>query len=542
MRSVHRPPRASLVERLDALAAAAEDAEGRLSPGLVGHARAVVSRAGNRRRLSAEHTVVALAGSTGSGKSSLFNVIAGLELARVGVRRPTTAEPLACTWGVQGVAPLLDWLGIPRHNQVPKESLLDSGEEDGLDGLVLLDLPDHDSTDKSHRTQVDRLVKFVDLLVWVVDPQKYADAAVHERYLRPMAGHSDVTVVVLNHTDKLTPADTKACIDDLQRLLVRDGFYEVPVVATSAATGAGMGEFRDVLRGAMEQRQASDDRLTADLREAADKLLEETGRGELTGVSDGDREQLVDALSEAAGVDVVAGAVGRAYRHRANRAGGWPIGRWLARLRPNPLRRLGVSKEDFDPDQLLTAAPEPTPVQAAQADAAVRALSDAAAANGPAPWVASVRAVAADAAERLPRALDEAVAGVDLGSGRRPRWWVVAKATQWLLTAVTLLGAGWLAAWALAGVVTGLPEVLALAVGPVPLPAVLLAGGLLLGILVAMATAVGARTGASRRTVEVRRRLRETVAATAEEVVVAPVTAEVDRLESFRNAAFLARG
>ena len=61
-----------------------------------------------------------------------------------------------------------------------------------LDGLVLLDLPDHDSTEVGHRLQVDRLVQLVDVLVWVVDPQKYADAALHDRYLSPLAEHADV--------------------------------------------------------------------------------------------------------------------------------------------------------------------------------------------------------------------------------------------------------------------------------------------------------------------------------------------------------------
>ena len=52
---------------------------------------------------------------------------------------------------------------------------------------MLLDLPDHDSTVAAHRLEVDRLVALVDVLVWVLDPQKYADAAIHERYLRPLA-------------------------------------------------------------------------------------------------------------------------------------------------------------------------------------------------------------------------------------------------------------------------------------------------------------------------------------------------------------------
>ena len=39
----------------------------------------------------------------------------------------------------------------------------------------------------SHHLEVDRLVELADLMVWVLDPQKYADAAVHDRYLAPLA-------------------------------------------------------------------------------------------------------------------------------------------------------------------------------------------------------------------------------------------------------------------------------------------------------------------------------------------------------------------
>ena len=49
-----------------------------------------------------------------------------------------------------------------------------------------MDLPDHDSTEVSHHLEVDRLVELADLLVWVLDPQKYADAALHDRYLAPL--------------------------------------------------------------------------------------------------------------------------------------------------------------------------------------------------------------------------------------------------------------------------------------------------------------------------------------------------------------------
>ena len=64
-------------------------------------------RAGERLGHGVEHTVVALAGATGSGKSSLFNALAGADLSTVGVRRPTTSVTSACAWGEDASA-LLD--------------------------------------------------------------------------------------------------------------------------------------------------------------------------------------------------------------------------------------------------------------------------------------------------------------------------------------------------------------------------------------------------------------------------------------------------
>ena len=104
----------------------------------------------------------------------------------VGVRRPTTATA-GRALGRAAAEDLLDWLQVPRRHGWSRRP----AGTDGLDGLVLLDLPDHDSTELSHRLQVDRLVQLVDVMVWVVDPQKYADAALHERYLRPLAEHAE---------------------------------------------------------------------------------------------------------------------------------------------------------------------------------------------------------------------------------------------------------------------------------------------------------------------------------------------------------------
>ena len=75
---------------------------------------------------------------------------------------------------------------------------------------MLLDLPDHDSTEVSHHLEVERLVGLTDLMVWVLDPQKYADAAVHQRFLAPLATHREVMLVVLNHIDEVAADGTRA--------------------------------------------------------------------------------------------------------------------------------------------------------------------------------------------------------------------------------------------------------------------------------------------------------------------------------------------
>src|SRR6478752_1401004 len=234
-----------LSDRIEGLEQASEAARGRLDDQVVEEAEAAAHRVATRLGLTADHTVVALAGATGSGKSSTFNALAGVELSSVGVRRPTTSWATACVWGKEGADELLEYLEIAPRHQVMRDSLLDLGKEDSaLQGVVLLDLPDHDSTEVSHHLEVNRLIELADLMVWVLDPQKYADAAVHDRYLAPLATHKDVMLVVLNHVDTVPAGRLESMLADVRRLLDADGLEGVPVIATSARTGQGMDELR----------------------------------------------------------------------------------------------------------------------------------------------------------------------------------------------------------------------------------------------------------------------------------------------------------
>ena len=525
--------RPDLHERLSALDSAVALADGRLEPEAVAAARALTARAGERLRLSEEHTVVALAGATGSGKSSLFNALAGTELSAVGVTRPTTSTAHACVWGAAEAQPLLAWLEVPRRHQLAADVA-----DPALDGLVLLDLPDHDSTETSHRLEVDRLVELVDLLVWVLDPQKYADAAVHDRYLRPLAGHSGVMLVVLNQLDRLAPQARQACLLDLGRLLAAEGLGAVPVIGASARTGDGLDELRATLAERVAARRAAVERLSADLDRAVDRLsVGCTGSG--GSVSRADRDSLVDALTGAAGVDTVVRAVDQSHRLRGSASTGWPFWRWARRLRPDPLRRLHLG--DRPGQGARTSLPTASPVQSARVSAAVRTLSERASGELPEPWPGLVRHAAGRDEQTLPDLLDQAVAGTDLGVERRPRWWVAADAVQKTLAAVTVVGALWLL------VLFGftylqLPQPPVPHVGRVPLPTLLLLAGVLLGLLLAAVFRRFSAVGARRRARVARRRLSERVAAVADTHVVAPVKHELAAYDEFCSALGRARG
>ncbi|NEC22499.1 ATP-binding protein, partial [Streptomyces parvus] len=206
-----------------------------------------------------------------------------------------------------GAAGLLDRLAVPgrlRRRPHPGPAAFD----EALQGLVLVDLPDHDSAATEHRDQVDRVLALVDAVIWVVDPEKYADAALHERYLRPLAGHAEVTFVVLNQTDRLPGEAADLVLDDLRRLLDEDGIAlgehgepGATVMSLSALTGDGVPELREMIGRFVSDRTAATRRLSADVDAAAARLRRVYVAEGRPGLGERAREEFTDRLAEAVG-------------------------------------------------------------------------------------------------------------------------------------------------------------------------------------------------------------------------------------------------
>jgi GTPase Era involved in 16S rRNA processing len=530
--------------RIEGLEAAAAAARGRLDDDLVDDAQAVVDRATGRLRLSATHTVVAVAGATGSGKSSTFNALTGLELSAVGVRRPTTSWASACIWGRDGAEELLEWLGIPPRHQTMRDSMLDSGRRDSqseLDGVVLLDLPDHDSTEVAHHLEVDRLVDLADLLVWILDPQKYADAAIHDRYLAPSAGHQDVLLVVLNQIDTVPEDRRQAMLDDVRRLLDADGLDHVPVLAVSARHGTGVAELKDEIARRAAEKRATRTRIDTDVQAVATRMAHASGEAPTPVIPAERVASLDDAFAEAAGVPTVVEAVERSTRARVGRATAWPPIGWLAGVRSDPLQRLHL---DLGPEgRRLTgrgpaASPEATQVQRARVDAEVRSLADDVAGDLARPWADSVRRASTARLDDLGDRLNAALTESEIGRATLPWWAHLMRILQWLLLAAALGGLVWTGVLAGAGKLTDSdgPQV-----AGVSLALILLVGGVVLGLLVGLIGHLAAVRTARHRAQAADERLRAAVGGVSRELVVAPVEDELAAYAAVRDGLDAAR-
>ena len=439
-------------------------------------AESVLQRARERSGFIGAAYVLALAGGTGVGKSSLLNALAGQTVSAVRAVRPTTDQPLA--WVAESrreeLAPLLAWLGV-RH--------VASHADDTLDGVAILDLPDVDSVRTEHRATVDSLLPRIDAVAWVLDPEKYDDARLHT-YLRGMAPHAARLRFVLNKSDRLTDSQRAELADDLRQRLAESGIHDARVDVVSASTGDGV----DLLRAGLADQADTKALVAAKLETDASEAREQLARAAGLTPNAAYRPLLDDGVRTAAAQAAVAGAldlvdppgVARQVRlavlARARHSGGSLLGRIVALLG----WLTGQSRRNADPAAYLrnwrrrgSLGRTVNPVHAALLEATASVPS-----SSRRPILATLGALKLE--DEMGRALDEVAreAAADLQIPRSILWPLVG-AVQLAIGAVFAFAIAWYITLFVSQGQVPVSTVEAPILGPLPLPLVLLVASIL---------------------------------------------------------------
>ena len=210
------------------------------------------------RALNAEAPlVVVILGSTGSGKSSLFNALAGRAASPSGVLRPTTRRPMAILHPADGAAELLP--GMASRDAIDLVT-----DPAARRGLVMVDAPDFDSVELSNRALAVELLEAADLVIFVTTATRYADQ-VPWTILGRARQRGVPLLAVLNRLPPETD-DADAVAADYHRLLERGSLAD--------AGAFGRLEVVPVLEGSLDaEHDALDATAVAPIREALDRLM-----------------------------------------------------------------------------------------------------------------------------------------------------------------------------------------------------------------------------------------------------------------------------
>lgn len=470
--------------------------------------------------------VLALIGGTGVGKSSLLNALAAGEVSLPGVRRPTTSEPVA--WVARDAAdiarPLLDRLGV---------TAIRLHDAEAYRGVAIVDLPDIDSLSAGHRARVEEILPRVDAVAWVTDPEKYADALLHDDFLARWLPRLGRQVVVLNKADRVGDAAAGRIADDLARRLPARRQGRVRILETSARMGrAGIVALETWLREGVEAKRV----VLARLRAATDEAIRELAAA--AGVdTDGAPRPLVEASVRRRTLDTVATELFRiidldgarrqavhAVRAQARRRGTGPLGLVTSAVDRISGRRARVA----DPAGWLARWKERGPIE--RATEPVRASILAVLPAVP-PGLRPQVAEAADPGplgRRIVRAVDSALPAPGTLPAPSSRLWPLLGMLQTATLAATIVAVGWIVVWFIFRPPTH--SVVLPFVGAVPAPLALLGGALAAGFVLARAIGWHAGWRGRRWAAAVARSVRDAVRrAVDSEALVALDALDADR-------------
>lgn len=165
--------------------------------------------------------VVSFFGGTGVGKSSLLNRLAGEMIATSSAIRPTSKAITAYKHEHTKLAALPDGFPLEHLNTA-------SHSKAEFESLLWVDMPDFDSVEITHQDMVSQWLPYIDVVVYVVSPERYRD----DRGWRLLLEHGSrhAWAFVINHWDKGDPRQ----LADFTQQLIEAGLADPLIFCTDS--------------------------------------------------------------------------------------------------------------------------------------------------------------------------------------------------------------------------------------------------------------------------------------------------------------------
>ncbi len=490
-----------------------------------------------RDALDPRVTVIAVAGPSGTGKSTVVNTLARRNsLVPTGMHRPTTTELVAYVDAEVTAAPFLELSGIPRSVSVEfcttrsnplRDSLGMVGEGHQVRSAltqcghpIVVEVPDTLLVPEL-TSAASQVLETADLILWTTDSQKYADAAFHSR-ISAFPRHPN-SYFVLTHTEGLTESQLQTLNQELAAIAERIG-VSPEILQISLYDESSLARFRETVAELSHAPEARWRGEQAAIHHAATKLgqdleLDVTGEFSTQPVQAPSvasppspaETKLVDQVTQVSGLSAMEANFSKQYL----RAGGfwtlWPVLSWLAGIKPLSHVNQDNSATPGEPeaDKPVGPSADPSPEQTADESAtpavtdstpdlpsvapqtdslnrffprvnvagitsAARSYAATASAHRPSKWVDFAQLKAVELSGNLVSALNLALESWKFPARPARTWWRIWRLGHWFWLAALVVGLLWSLVAGVAFLGGAGTSAAVWMVGPVPFPLLVL--------------------------------------------------------------------